>query len=381
MNRYISRQILWLFVAAVVGLVLFTSLTLAVQLSDLILRKSETFLTVFRLLALKIPDFLGFALPMALVVSTFIILARMVHDQEVLAFQLGGYSLKRITYPIIFLGLLVTFATFGINNYLVPWANYEYREAVYTVTTNNPLPAIQSDLFFKDPTGRIVYVGEYDENEGKAEDVVIFNTEGLKIPGFSTQGDYPELLSSDVAYLGERGWQFKDGRLVGLGKSGEVTYSVGFDGLTIDFDDALQNLVLDSRKVSELRAGELWRRAQAARGSGRVAEDIEFAFYSRISQSLAALVFVLFSAPLSLLLRHRSKAVGVLLALLSVGGYQGVLLWAKSSVRRAGLNPLLGAWLPDIIFGSLGLLLFLLLDRAGSGGLRFRLSRREREGG
>lgn len=371
MNRYISRQILWLFIAAVVGLVLFTSLTLAVQLSDLILRKSESLLTVFKLLALKIPDFLGFALPMALVVSTFIILARMIHDQEILAFQLGGYSLKRITYPILFLGVVVTAATFAVNNYLVPWANYEYREEVYRITTNNPLPSIQSDLFFKDPTGRIVYVGEYDEEEEKAEDVVIFNTKGLDIPGLSAGGDYPELLSTDVAYLRESGWILNGGKLIGLGESGEATYTVGFEELTIDFDDSLKNVVMDSRKVSELRASELWRRARAARGSGRVAEDIEFAFYSRISQPLAALVFVLFSAPLSLLLRHRSKAVGILLALLSVGGYQGVLLWAKSSVRRAGLNPLLGAWLPDIIFGALGLTLFLMLDRTGLAGWRF----------
>lgn len=363
MNRYISRQILGLFLVSLIGLVLFTSLTLAVQLSDLILTRSESFITVFKLLALKVPAFLGFALPIGLVVSTFIVLARLINDQEVLAFQLGGYSLKRIALPIIVIGFLVSLAGFGINNYLVPWANLEYRKEIYRITKDNPLPRIQSDLFFKDPVGRIIYVGRYNEGKNRIEDVLIFNSEGLDFPGLKTPSEYPELLTSSSGSLTENGWALTEGRLVGLDESGEVKYSMRFDSLQVDVDSALENLVFGSRKTNEMGARELFKKAAAATRAGRAAAKLEFALHSRFSQSLAALVFVLFSVPFSLLLRHRSKAVGILLALISVGGYQGVLLWAKSSSRQAVIQPALGAWLPDIIFGTLGLILFLLLDQ------------------
>lgn len=361
--RYISRQISWLFLAAVIGLVLFTSLTLAVQLSDLILSKSKSFITVFKLLALKVPDFLGFALPMALVVSTFIVLARLSHDQEILAFQLGGYSLKRIAYPLIIIGLFVSAGTFALDNYLVPWTNLEYRKEIYRITTGQGLPNLQSDLFFKDPAGRIIYVGKYAEDKNEIKDIIIFNQGGLNLPGTDEEGDFPELISSSSGSLKEDSWRLNDGYLVGLDETGRTRYSVGFDQLDIKMNQAAEELIFDSRKTSEMGARKLWRRSQAAKSSGRVAEELEFAFHARLSQPIAALVFVLFSAPLSLLLRHRSKAVGILLGLISVAGYQGVLLWAKSTVRRAGLEPVLGAWLPDIIFGVLGLILFIALDR------------------
>ncbi|MFW6071740.1 MAG: LptF/LptG family permease [Candidatus Bipolaricaulota bacterium] len=374
MKRYISRQIVGLFLVALVGLVLFTSLTLAVQLSDLILTKSETFTTVFKLLALKVPAFLGFALPIALVVSTFIVLARLINDQEILAFQLGGYSLKRIAFPILVIGLLVSLAGFGVNNYLVPWANYEYREEIYRITKNSPLPRIQSDLFFKDPAGRIIYIGQYDEGRDRIEDVLIFNSEGLNLPGLKTPGNYPELLTSDSGSLSEGGWVLSGGRIVGLDSSGEVNHSMTFDSLEIDVDSAIENLVFGSRKANEMGARELYRNARAANKAGKAAAKLNFAFHSRFSQPLAALVFVLFSVSLSLLLRHQSKAVGVLFALLSVGGYQGVLLWAKSSARQGVTQPALGAWLPDIIFGAVGLGLFLLLDKTGVKSTGSRLS-------
>ena len=375
MKRYISRQIVGLFLVAIIGLVIFTSLTLAVQLSDLILTRSETFGTVFKLLALKIPAFLGFALPIGLVVSTFIVLARLINDQEILAFQLGGYSLKRIAFPIILIGLFVSLAGFGVNNYLVPWANLEYRKEIYRITKDNPLPRIQSDLFFKDPSGRIIYVGQYIEEEKKIEDVVIFNSRGLDLPGLETPEGFPELLTGDSASLSDEGWVLFGGKLVGLDGSGEVNYSMKFDKLRIEVSSPLENLAFGSRKTNEMGFLELRRKARAAKNAGRASAKLKFALYSRFSQSLAALVFVLFSVPLSLLLRHRSKAVGILLALLSVGGYQGVLLWAKSSSRQAVISPTLGAWLPDIIFGVLGLALFFLLDRTGLRSVKSKLDR------
>ena len=373
MNRYISRQIVGLFLVSLIGLLLFTSLTLAVQLSDLILTRSESMARVFKLLGLKVPAFLGFALPIGLVVSTFIVLARLINDKEILAFQLGGYSLKRVAFPIILIGLLVSFVGFGVNNYLVPWANLEYRKEIYRITKNSPLPRIQSDLFFRDPSGRIIYVGQYDQTREEVEDVLIFNSEGLELPGLNTPKDFPELLTSRSGSLTEAGWELSEGQVVGLNERGEVSYSIKFDGLRIRVEGALENLAFGSRKTNEMGFRELRRKASAAEKAGRATAKLKFALHSRFSQSLAALVFVLFSVSLSLLLRHRSKAVGVLLALLSVGGYQGVLLWARSVSRQGVLNPAIGAWLPDIIFGAVGLILFSLLDRTSTGSVKPRL--------
>jgi len=362
MRRYISKQITSLFLVSLLGLIIFTSLTLAVQLSDLILDRSESFLTVFKLLGLKVPEFMGFALPISLVVSTFIVLARLTNNREVLAFQLGGYSLKKIALPIVIIGLLVSLATFGMNNYLVPWANYQYRKEIYRITTDNPLPQVQSDLFFKDPGGRTIYVGRYLKEKNRLEDVLIFNSGGLDFPGLDLSEEYPELLSSESGRLTEEGWKLKGGQLIGLNEAGKVNYTMQFDELTVTIDPAVEDLVFSSRKTEEMRLGDLWSQAIATEEAGKAGSKLKLALHSRFSQPLAGLVFVLFSAPLSLILRHRSRAVGVLLALLSVGGYQGVLLWGETTVRQGSLQPYLGAWLPDMIFGGIGLLLFLLLD-------------------
>jgi len=365
MKKYVSRQIAGLFLVALFGLLIFTSLTLAVQLSDLILDRSESFVTVFRLLSLKVPEFMGFALPISLVVSTFIVLARLMSNQEILAFQLGGYSLKRLAFPILIVGLLVSLASFGLNNYLAPWANYQYRREIYRITTENPLPDVQSDLFFKDPSGRTIYVGEYSEEERKVKDVLIFNSAGLNFPGLNLPEDYPELLSSESGTLTETGWKLNGGQLIGLNEAGEVDYTMKFEKLTVDVNEAVENLVFSSRKTEEMGLIQLWNQVRAAEGAGKADSKLKFALHSRFARPLAGLVFVLFSVPLSLILRHRSRAIGVLLALLSVGGYQGVLLWGQTTVRNNAMQPFLGAWLPNMLLGGVGLLLFFVLDNAG----------------
>ncbi|MFW6190676.1 MAG: LptF/LptG family permease, partial [Candidatus Bipolaricaulota bacterium] len=283
----------------------------------------------------------------------------------ILAFQLGGYSLKHLAFPILLIGLGVSLAAFGMNNYLVPWSNYQYRKEIYRITTESPLPSVQSDVFFKDPSGRTIYVGRYLEEEGMIEDVLIFNSAGLDLPGLELDDNYPELLSSKSGRLTEEGWKLESGQLIGLNEGGEVDYTMGFEELEVDIAAAVEDLVFSSRKTEEMGLVELWNRARTAEKAGRSTTQFRFALHSRFSQPLAGLVFVLFSAPLSLILRHRSRAVGILLALLSVGGYQGVLLWGQTVVRQNALQPYLGAWLPDMIFGGVGLLLFLALDRTG----------------
>ncbi|MEF8799163.1 MAG: LptF/LptG family permease, partial [Candidatus Bipolaricaulota bacterium] len=313
-----------------------------------------------------------------LVTSSFIVLARLSDNQEVLAFQLGGYSLKQIAYPIIVIGLLVSFAAFGVNNYLVPWANFEYRKKVYRVASGNPLPRIQSDLFFKDPSGSIFYVGRYNEREKRAEEIVIFSSDGLDLSGVETPGTYPELLTSESGVLTEDGWELTEGQVVGLDRSGNVNYTMEFEKLKVGIDRSVENLVFDSRKTDEMGLRELWVKYRAAEQAGKATAKLNLALHSRFSRPLAGLVFVLFSAPLSLLLRHRSKAVGIILALVSVGGYQGVLLWASSSARQTILQPATGAWLPNIIFGALGLILLFMLDKTGFSSPLIRLNLKTR---
>jgi hypothetical protein len=111
---------------------------------------------------------------------------------------------------------------------------------------------------------------------------------------------------------------------------------------------------------------ELLSRVSQARANGQRASEYLVEIHLKLALPLAAVIFVLLAGSLSLAFLPRSRAVGIVLGLLLVAVYQGVLWWTQTLGRRHAMDPALAAWLPDILFGGLGLLLFLRVDRLAS---------------
>lgn len=362
-DRYLFKRLFPPFLLGTVGLLVFISLSLAIQLTGLLLGQDSILFNLLILLGLKIPSFLVFALPIALLFAVFMVFARLINDQEILAFQLGGYSLKRIVVPVLIFGMLVSGLGFLINNYLLPWSERNYKRTVYRLVGKEQFPRIQADLFFKGGKGRTFYIGTYNPGSSKARDIMIFDQQGLSLSADQPQKQFPELLTSKQGVFSNGVLRLKDGQLIVLNKSGHVKYTAAFEEMSVETGRQMNNLALDSRQPDELSVGELVQRIKRAQDSGLQTTNLRLALHTKFSLPLAGMVFALFSAPLSLLFRHRSRAVGIVLSIGLAGGYQGLLLWSRTLVNRANLSPIIGAWLPDVVFTVIGCILFVMLDR------------------
>ncbi|MFP4646021.1 MAG: LptF/LptG family permease, partial [Candidatus Acetothermia bacterium] len=361
LDRYIIKQLVYPFLFSVVGLIIFVSLSLAIQLSDLLLSRGTSFLGLFYLLGLRLPEFLVFALPIAVLFAIFTVFARLIHDQEILGFQLGGYSIQRIVVPIILFGLMASLLGLAVNCYLAPWANFRYRETLYRIARGEEEFEVQSDVFFKGPEGRTFYVGHYQPESDKLENVLIFDPGGLGITDKENSDDFPQLITSKGAIVRGDKWELKDGYSLRLDEKGQVSHTVAFETMEFAVGRETEDLLLENKQPDEMPPLELRRQIRNAELGGLNVDDLKLALHTKLSLPLAALVFSLFAGPLSLLFRHRSRAVGILLSVVLAGGYQGLLLWIRTLVNQASFDPILGAWLPDLIFGGMGTVLFLAL--------------------
>ncbi|MCK5246191.1 LptF/LptG family permease, partial [Candidatus Bipolaricaulota bacterium] len=72
----------------------------------------------------------------------------------------------------------------------------------------------------------------------------------------------------------------------------------------------------------------------------------------------------------------KSRSTGIIIGLLIIGLYQGTYFWMQALGRRGGMNPVLAAWIPNLLFGLIGLLLFLRVDRLASRDMWSRLRNR-----
>ncbi|MFQ6089841.1 MAG: LptF/LptG family permease, partial [Candidatus Bipolaricaulia bacterium] len=374
-DRYLLRELSFPFVIALVGFLIFILLNLILGLKDFMLDRSIGLWTILKILGYQLPFFLVLSLPVATLFAIFLALGRLAHDHEIVALLSSGLSLKRIVFPILIISLLISGFDLFLNDRMVPWANYRYQSLFRQIIfSKRSTPQIQDNTFFKDSEGRFFYVKHYDRKSGRLQGIMIYDLAGAEyLPELG--GRYPKVIVAEEGSWDGEVWRLYNGVVHKYDDRGRLQYELKFETLAINVGAGLEQLFLSQRTPQEMSLGELRKKIKALREGGLRAAGLIVEYHSKISIPLAGLVFALFGAPLSLIFSTRSRAVGVVLGVLLVGLFQGSLIWSETLGKRGIIPPALSAWLPDILFGALGLLLFLIMDRVSQLDLRERLRR------
>ncbi|MGQ9477503.1 MAG: LptF/LptG family permease [Candidatus Bipolaricaulia bacterium] len=379
LDRYLLRELAFPFLIALVGFLIFILLNLILGLRDFMLDRSIGLWTILELLAYQLPFFLVLSLPVATLFAIFLALGRLVHDREIIALQASGLSLKRIVLPILIASLLISGFGLFLNDKMVPWANQRYQGLIRQLILKRSTLQIQDNTFFRDPQGRFFYVKHYDRESGRLEGIMVYDLAGAAyLPELG--GRYPNVIVADEGSWDGEIWRLKEGVVHKYDEKGHLEYELHFESLSIDVGGGLEQLFLASRTPQEMSLSELAAQIRLLRASGLRAEGLIVEYHSKLSIPLAGFIFALFGAPLSLIFSTRSRAAGIVLGVFFVGLFQGGLVWTSTLGRRGLIPPGLSAWLPNIFFGSFGLLLFAVMDRVSQLDLQERLRRRLRLG-
>ena len=71
------------------------------------------------------PEFIGLALPMAMILATLMVYSQMSSHSEIVALRSCGINVYRMVIPAVILSLMVTTLSFALNEVIVPSANYQ----------------------------------------------------------------------------------------------------------------------------------------------------------------------------------------------------------------------------------------------------------------
>ncbi len=356
-DRYLLREMLWPFLLTLVGFLIFFMLLVIGQLSQYLVDRVIPAETLVSLMLYRVPYLFTLALPVATLFSIFLALGRLGHDRELIALQAGGISLRRLLMPLLVVGLLIGGADFVIGNEVAPWGNRQFLQT-YTEMFfgSSRSPQIRDNAFFKGPDDRFFYVRRHDAESDVLHDVLIYDKSGdLAL----TEGDrFPKVVTADRAQWDGTTWRLQSGVLHAIDDAGQMRYTTRFEAMDIQVGEAVRDLVLEQRTPQEMSLSELGERISAFRETGRSADALIVQYHAKIAIPAACLVFALFGAPLALLLGPRGRAVGVILGVLLVLLYQGLYFWTGQILgTRGDLPPMWGAWLPNIVFGLIGLAL------------------------
>jgi lipopolysaccharide export system permease protein len=348
LDRYVFVEFWKIFVTTALG---FPILLIIIDLTDNLDKYLGQRLSVRRI-ALSylywIPDSMFMVLPAAVLFATVFAIGGLTRHSEITAAKASGISFYRFIAPI-FAGAVIATMMGLVLGELAPFTNKKRLEILETNRTN-----IGNDRYnfaYAADGGRVYKIG--------ALHLVEPSLEGLVIERKGNGPEYPSyvLTASAGRYKGSR-WMLVRGALHIIPDSLH-NMTITFDSL-VDrhFVEPPKQLTLAQKAPTDMGFRELGRFITSMERSGAEVNELRVERMLKIAIPVTCIVILLFGAPLATSTQRGGAAYGIGLSLATTVIFL-MLIQLTKGIGGKGIIPAdLAAWLPSIIFGTVGAILF-----------------------
>lgn len=358
LDRYVIGELFRPFGFGVVGFILVMLSVKLYEFTDLIFMAGAPVGTVAQLLLYTLPSVVVLTFPVAYLFASLLGIGRMTKDFEIIALRGSGVSFRRIIAPVLAGAVLVSIGNYLFNEKVVPFANRRVGELKGELQTQISKPLIRPNVFFKGTDQRYFYVKEVDNQTGLMRDVFILD---------QTQYGPPQVITAEKArWLNQKDasvWVLENGMVHKYNPSGYVDHEIKYDQLNIQFKmnaGAYYGADLDPAAQS---TAELESQVAGLKKAGADTKNLEVALHMKYSVPMATFFAALIAAPLGLMFSRMGAYIGVALSIILVFLYY-VIMQTFQAMGNAGIvPPLVAAWTQNALFGVIGLILMLRVDR------------------
>ncbi|MCX5678725.1 MAG: LptF/LptG family permease [Candidatus Omnitrophica bacterium] len=344
-------------------LVVFTFVFLVgniITLANYIINKGVDPLSILKLFIYLIPWLLSFTLPIAVLTASILSFGRLSADGELTAMKASGVSLFRVSIPIIMVGVLCSFFAFFLNDQISPNASFASRRVIKEIGIRSPAAALEEGTFIRGFENYIIFIHEIKGN--KLKNIRIYQPQEGK-PTRTIVAEAGEINSIPAKNLIEL-------KLYN-GTSEEPSptdpdsfYKLNFKTyfMSLDLSKVFKNEKIQ-KKTREMTINELNAEIKNCVDQKIDPTPLRVEIYKKINISIATLIFALIGIPLGVKTERSEKSVGFVLGSVLFGVYWAAFSGMIVVAATSKIPPMLAAALPNIVFFSIGLILFIWTAR------------------
>jgi lipopolysaccharide export system permease protein len=356
-HRYITFEVLRpLSIALLIALVVLL-IERMLKLLDLVLGANGPLQVVFEIMAYLVPQYLGLALPISLMLGVMLAFNKLGRDGELDALHAAGVSLKQLVRPALIIALVVTLLSLLINGYLRPYGRYAYQ-IMLTAVTNTAFQAFVRAGVFTQIGNRTFLIEGVRSDGSQFERVFMFQSDndGRDVAIAARDGSFARAEADGPPIIR----LFNGVRMELRPPANPAGAGIPLDGLTVlRFGELRADLGTETALMlrdrgadeRELTLTELWQRRNTpppgVRGRDLVAE-----FNARIVRILTVPLLPLLAVSLAVGRRRSDRLVGIFIGLLVLVAFTQVIDFGKNLSENGVAGPLVSLWLPWAVFAA-----------------------------
>lgn len=300
-----------------------------------------------------IPDSMFMALPAAVLFATVFSVGGFTRHSEITAAKASGISFYRMAAPIFFGALLAAGLNLALGE-LVPVTNARRTDLLAEARFRSDMERM--NFAHAGDEGRVYKASRISRADGQME--------FLQIEREGNGPDYPtfvitarEARWTQPANRNRTGWALSNGSMHVIPDSiRDFTFTFG-SMVDNHLVERPIDLIARQRGSNEMRYEELGRFIHALERSGGDANVLRVERALKLAVPVTCLVIAFFAAPLATSTQRGGAAYGVGISLAVTVLFLILVQLTKAIGGKALIPPDLAAWLPNMVFGAIGVVL------------------------
>lgn len=355
-DKYIFRQFMVpLSYCLLTFTMLFVVIDLFDHLSDFIDAKTPL-LQVIRYYVYVIPSLLVFIAPISLLLALLYSLWQLSRHNELTALRASGISFYRITVPILLVGIGFSLVIGILQETAAPRASYWAWQFINRQKqARDSSMRYEFDLPFKNEEQRRNWMI-------RRFDLATYDLQGIKVTQQRPDGsDLETIRAEEAKYFDGRWWLFN----ISIQKFDFYNNPAGPPAheplrQMAEWDETPQDFMHEVKNLEFLSARDLGRFLTARKSlSDKTRARILVDLHARLAMPWTCFVVTLFGIPFGLRTARKGALIGIIFALLTFFSFYFLMTLGQWLGKNQVLTPEVSAWMPNVFFLLLGLLLML----------------------
>jgi lipopolysaccharide export system permease protein len=301
---------------------------------------------------LRLPSFIVLTIPMGVLLATILTVNKLCLNSEITIFRACGISIARLSMPIFIFGIAAAITCFLINELVVPAANTQAKNLTMLALAQKNVPEGRSNFSFEqfNENGQIKRLFYID----KCYNGLLHGVTALDM----SKKDAVTIIQSKYGSTNPDYWNFNQGVSYTLTQSGKVKSSLLFDKLQI-FTSFNNSGNIKNRKAKEFNIYNLMKyiENQKKNGNKNIA-GLLIQLQEKFAIPVTSFLIAIIGIPLAITPPRARFNRGFLFSILILFCYYILRAFSISLGESQILDPILSAWLPNLIIASVGGALF-----------------------
>ncbi len=354
LDLYLLRQFISILGMSLLGFLCIFVIVDLIENLDRYIDNKMPWNIVLQYYGYSLPFFINIALPMSMMIAAVFSIGMMAKRNEWTAMKSSGISLYRFTAPLLIFSILVSLVSFEFDNEYVSWGLSMRGQIEKEYMKKKPRRRSKKtikDIFLQKQEFQHIAITTYHTHSRKAE--------GITMITFADSLIQQRLDAKNMTWIDSlESWAVYKYSLRNFDEYGiENRVSISTQDTLLNLHFTPDDITKGNKHPEELNYTELKERIAYLQNNGVDATRWKVQRHFKVAFAFTNLIVVLFGIPLVVIKPKSGLAFGGGICFLVLFSYYAFIKFGQSLGINGVLEPMLSAWLGNIIFVTGGLLL------------------------